>query len=135
MELGLRGRSALIGGASKGLGRACAEELAAEGCRLVLWSRGGEALKAAADEIRRRHGVEVHTAAADAADPDAPAKVVQQATEALGRVDILVLNQGGPPPVDPTATDPKGWQQAFQLLAITPISVATAVLPAMREQR
>jgi len=135
MELGLRGRGALIGGASKGLGRACAEELAAEGCRLVLWSRGGDALAAAADELRQRHGVEVHTAEADAADPDAPAKVVQQAAEALGRVDILVLNQGGPPPVDPTATDPKGWEQAFQLLAITPISVATAFLPAMREQR
>src|SRR5437667_4464395 len=87
MEMGLRGRGALIGGASKGLGRACAEELAAEGCRLVLWSRGGDALAAAADELRQRHGVEVHTAEADAADPDAPAKVVQQAAEALGRVD------------------------------------------------
>jgi 3-oxoacyl-[acyl-carrier protein] reductase len=116
------------------LGRACAEELAAEGCRLALWSRGGSALEAAANDIRQRHGVDVQTVAADAADPDAAAKVIRQATEALGRVDILVLNQGGPPPVDPTKTDPRGWEQAFHLLAVTPIAVASELLPSMREQ-
>ena len=135
METGLRGRGALIGGASKGLGRACAEELAAEGCRVALWSRGGGALETAAREVRQRHGGEVHMVAADAADPDAASKVVRQATEALGRVEILVLNQGGPPPVDPTQTDPMGWQRAFQLLAVTPIAVATQLLPSMQEQR
>ena len=135
MEMGLRGRGALVGGASRGLGRACAEELAALGCRLVLWARGAEALNAAADDLRDRYDAEVHTAAADAADPDAPASLVHQAQQALGRVDILVLNQGGPPPVDPMATDPEGWRVAFQSLAVTPIAIATAVLPAMREQR
>jgi 3-oxoacyl-[acyl-carrier protein] reductase len=135
MEFGLRERGALVGGASRGLGRACAEELAAEGCRVVLWSRGGDALAKTAEELRGKFSVEVHTAAADAADPDAPASVVRQAEQALGSVDILVLNQGGPPPVDPMATDPEGWRQAFQLLAITPIAVATALLPRMRDQR
>src|SRR5437879_685582 len=71
MELGLAGRGALVGGASKGLGRAVAEGLAAEGCRVVLWSRGGEALEAAAAEIRAAHGAGVHTVGADARDPDA----------------------------------------------------------------
>jgi 3-oxoacyl-[acyl-carrier protein] reductase len=66
MNLGLNGRTALVGGASAGLGRACAERLAAEGCRLAIWSRGGEALDRAADEIRRSHSVEVTTIAADA---------------------------------------------------------------------
>jgi 3-oxoacyl-[acyl-carrier protein] reductase len=76
----------------------------------------------------------VQTVAADAADPDAAPKVVRQATEALGPVDIVVLNQGGPPPVDPTKTDPRGWEHAFHLLAVTPITVANELLPSMREQ-
>jgi 3-oxoacyl-[acyl-carrier protein] reductase len=135
MQTGLRGRRALVGGASRGLGRACAEALAEEGCRLALWSRGGEALQSAAEDVRANHGVEVATVAADAADPGAAAQIVRQANEALGGIDILVLNQGGPPPVDPTATDPDGWLRAFQLLAITPIQVATELLPSMRELR
>jgi 3-oxoacyl-[acyl-carrier protein] reductase len=134
MQTGLRGRSALVGGASKGLGRACAEALAAEGCRLALWSRGGDALNAAARDIRERYGVEAATVAADASDPDAAPQVVRQATDALGVVDILVINQGGPPPVDPTATDPDAWRRAFQLLSVTPIEVATALLPSMRRR-
>jgi NAD(P)-dependent dehydrogenase (short-subunit alcohol dehydrogenase family) len=84
MEFGLRERGALVGGASRGLGRACAEELAAEGCRLVLWSRGGDALAKTAEELRGKFSVEVHTAAADAADPDAPASVVRQAEQMDG---------------------------------------------------
>lgn len=135
METGLRGRGALVGGASRGLGRACAEALAAEGCRLALWSRGGEALKATAEDLRSKYGVEVSTVGADAADPGAAAEVVRQATGALGSVDVLVINQGGPPPVDTIATDPEGWAKAFQLLAITPITVATELLPGMRQRR
>ena len=69
MDMGLAGRTALIGGASAGLGRASAERLAAEGCRLALWSRGGEALERAAGEIRLAHSVEVTTISGDAADP------------------------------------------------------------------
>ena len=135
MELGLAGRGALIGGASKGLGRAVAEGLAAEGCRVVLWSRGGEALESAAAEIRAAHGAEVHTVGADATDPDAAPTVAAAATEALGAVDVLVLNAGGPPAADPAATTPDDWREAFQLLAITPIALATALLPSMRVRR
>jgi 3-oxoacyl-[acyl-carrier protein] reductase len=134
MELGLRGRSALVGGASKGIGRAIAGALAAEGCRVLLWSRGGDALVAAAREITDEHGVEVHTVGADAADPVAASVVASAATEAFGDggPDILVLNAGGPPPVDPLATDPDGWRKAFQLLAITPIALASRLIPRMR---
>jgi 3-oxoacyl-[acyl-carrier protein] reductase len=134
MEFGLKDRTALLGGASKGLGRACAEALAAEGCRLVLWSRGGEDLERSAGEIRSAHGAEVHTVGVDATDPGAAATVTAAATEAVGQVDILVLNAGGPPPTDPAQTDPEGWRRAFQLLAITPIELATALLPGMRER-
>jgi 3-oxoacyl-[acyl-carrier protein] reductase len=132
MDLGLKGRAALVGGASAGLGRATAERLAAEGCRLAIWSRGADGLAAVAGEIQRRHGVEVVSLAGDASEPGAGARIAAEATAALGRVDILVLNAGGPPPVDPTQTDAAGWARAFQLLATTPIEMATALLPAMR---
>jgi 3-oxoacyl-[acyl-carrier protein] reductase len=133
MDLGLRGRTAVIGGATSGLGRASAEALAAEGCNLLIWSRRSEVLADAAAELRRTHGVQVAHVAADAGQPDAAA-IVADAAQVLGPVDIAVLNAGGPPTVDPTATDPEGWQRAFQLLAATPIELATRLLPAMRER-
>lgn len=135
MDLGIAGRRALIGGASSGLGRASAEALAGEGCRLALWSRGGDGLDRVADDIRARFGVEVATIGADAADASSAEVVANAAEQALGGVDILVLNAGGPPTVDPTATDAAGWAHAFQLLAATPIGLATRLLPGMRERR
>jgi 3-oxoacyl-[acyl-carrier protein] reductase len=132
MDLGLRGRTALVGGASAGLGRATAERLAAEGCKLALWSRGGEALERAADEIRKLHSVVVVTIAGDAADPATAAKVAWQAERSLGPIDVAVLNAGGPIASESTKTDPKEWRRSFQLLALTPIEMATALLPGMR---
>ncbi|MCV0402521.1 MAG: SDR family oxidoreductase [Chloroflexi bacterium] len=133
MDLGLAGRRAVVGGATSGLGRASAEALAAEGCGLVLWSRTARALEATAAELHEAHGIEVATVVADAADPDA-AHVVTEAALAVGPIDILVSNAGGPPTVDPTATDREAWQRAFQLLATTPIDLATRLLPGMRER-
>lgn len=135
MDTGLAGRSAIVGGASKGLGRAVAEALAAEGCRLLLWSRGGQALDETADGIRSMYGVDVATVGADARDPLAAGIMAEAARDALGEVDIVVLNSGGPPTGDPTATDADGWRDAFQLLATTPIMLATELLPGMRERR
>jgi 3-oxoacyl-[acyl-carrier protein] reductase len=134
MQLGLAGRTAVVGGASAGLGAAVAESLAAEGCRLLLWARGAERLDATAERLRQGHGVEVETLAVDAGDP-AAAELVVEAAKRLGTIDICVLNAGGPPTSDPLATDPDEWRSAFQLLAITPIAIATALLPAMRAQR
>ncbi len=135
MDLGLAGRRAVVGGATSGLGRAIAESLASEGARLLLWSRSAERLASVAAEIKDAHGVEVATVAADAADPSAAATVAAAAEEVFGGVDVLVLNAGGPPPVEPDATDPEEWRRAFQLLAITPIELATRLLPGMRQQR
>ncbi len=135
MDLGLAGRTALVGGASSGLGRASSEWLAAEGCRLALWSRREEALQAVGDDLRARYGTEVAVIAGDAAEPGVAPRIADEARQALGPIDILVLNAGGPPASDPTATDPAGWARAFQLLAITPIALATLLLPSMRERR
>lgn len=133
MDLGLSGRTAVVGGATSGLGRASAEALAAEGCRLLIWSRNADALAATAVEIAAAHGVDVAHVSADAGSPDAAATVAEAAAR-LGGVDIVVLNAGGPPTVDPTATDPEGWSRALQLLAITPVELASRLLPGMRER-
>ena len=133
MDLGLRGRTAVVGGATSGLGRASAEALAAEGCNLLLWSRSADALAATADAIRSAHEVRVAHVAADATDPGAAA-LVAEAAHGFGPTDILVSNAGGPPTSDPTATDVDGWRRAFQLLAVTPIDLATRLLPGMRQR-
>jgi 3-oxoacyl-[acyl-carrier protein] reductase len=135
MELGLKGRAAVVGGASSGLGAAVAEALAAEGCRLLLWSRSAERLEEVASRLRQAHGTELHTLAADATDPTAAATVADEATRRLGAVDIVVLNAGGPPPVDPLATEPDGWRTSFQLLAQTPIDLAQRLLPGMQQRK
>jgi 3-oxoacyl-[acyl-carrier protein] reductase len=133
MDLGLRGRIAVVGGATSGLGRASAEALAAEGCDLLIWSRTADALSATAEELRTVHGVRVEHVAADAAEPNAAATVAV-AAESFGPIDILVSNAGGPPTTDPTATDPAGWSRSLQLLGITPIDLATRLLPGMRQR-
>lgn len=133
MDLGLTGRTAVVGGATSGLGRASAEALAAEGCRLLIWSRDPERLARTADELRAAHGVDVTWVAADASQTDAAAAVAA-AAEALGSVDILVLNAGGPPAAGVADTDPAAWSRSIQLLALTPIDLGTRLLPGMRER-
>lgn len=133
MDLELRGRTAVVGGATSGLGRASANALAAEGCRLLIWSRDEDRLSTTAQEIRAAHGVDVAFVTADATSPEAAATVASAAA-AFGEIDVVVTNAGGPPTVDPTATDPAAWQRSLQLLATTPIELVTLLLPGMRER-
>ncbi|WP_426512267.1 SDR family oxidoreductase [Dactylosporangium sp. McL0621] len=126
--------TAVVGGASSGLGAAIAHELGRRGHDLLLWARNPERLDLVAAEVRARHGVTVHTLSADAADPAGAAAVATAALDRLGRVDVLVLNAGGPPPVPADRTDAGGWRAALQLLTVTPIDLATRLLPGMRER-
>ena len=113
MDFGIAGRVAVVGGASSGLGAAVAEALAAEGCRLLLWSRSEEGLGAVADRIRAAHAAEIELVAADAADPDAATTVASAAAQRYGTVDICILNGGGPPTTDPLATEAAAWRRSW----------------------
>jgi 3-oxoacyl-[acyl-carrier protein] reductase len=133
VNLQLLGKRALVGGATSGLGLATARALAAEGCPLVLWSRDQGRLDEVADGVRAASGTDVSTVACDSADPEA-AQIVATAASRSGPIDIVVLNGGGPPPVDPTATTQVGWDSALHTLAITPILLATHLLAPMRSR-
>ena len=97
MDLGLKGRIALVAASSRGLGRAVAEELAAEGCDLVMCARGKEALEEAAASIRATSTRKILALPADLSKPEDVSQLSATAMKEFGRVDILVTNGGGPP--------------------------------------
>lgn len=134
MDLGIRGRRAVVGGGSAGIGAAIAERLAAEGCKLLIWARDQRRLDETARQLRERHGVDVSVAAVDAGARDAPNQLAEAVQASLGTVDICVLNAGGPPTVDALETTPEGWSAAFASLAITPILLASRLIGPMRDQ-
>lgn len=127
MDLGIRGKRALVTAASKGLGRGCAEALAAAGVELVLNARGAEALEATAEAIRAEHGVRVTVVAADITDADDRARVVV----AAGAVDILVTNAGGPPPGIWSDWSRADFIRALDANMLTPIALMQWALPGM----
>ena len=135
MDLGLEGRVALVAASSKGLGRAVAHELAAEGASLVVCARTAETLAAAAREIEAATKAEVVAVAADVARAADIARVVQAGISRFGRIDVLVTNSGGPPPGRFDALSATAWQEATQLTLFGPIEFARWVLPGMRERR
>jgi 3-oxoacyl-[acyl-carrier protein] reductase len=135
LDLGIRGKVALVSASSRGLGRAIAEELAAEGVNLVVCARGEDALRQTADEIRKRTGVEVIDVAADVSDPAGLDRVASAALKKFGKVDILVTNSGGPPSGPFESLTPEMWDAAVRLLLTSAVGLARAVLPGMKERR
>ncbi len=134
MDLGLKGKIALVAAASRGLGRAVAEELAAEGCALVLCSRSEEAIKRTAKEIEQVAGAEVLAVACDVANADEVARLVQSGAERFGRIDILVSNAGGPPAGKFESLSQEQWEAATRLTLFSAIELARHVLPGMKER-
>ena len=130
MDLGISGKRALVCASSKGLGRGCAEALAAAGVDLVMNARGAEALEATAEHIRKTHGVSVTTVATDVTTPEGQAEVI----EAAGDIDILVTNAGGPPPGMWTDWDRDDFINALDANMLTPIALMKACLPGMMER-
>lgn len=130
MDLGLTGRRALVTGASKGIGAAVAEGLAAEGCAVGLVARTLERLEEVATGIRERHGVEVSVHAADLSDSASLTRVL----EAFGMPDILVNNAGAIPGGDIEAIDEARWREAWDLKVFGYINFARACYAGMRER-
>lgn len=127
MDLGIRGKRALVCAGSKGLGRGCAEALAAAGVDIVLNARGAEALQATAQAIRDRHQVAVTAVAADITSEAGRAEVLA----AAGPLDILVTNAGGPPPGLWSEWSRDDFIRALDANMLTPIALMQAALPGM----
>jgi 3-oxoacyl-[acyl-carrier protein] reductase len=135
MDLGLKGKVALVAAASRGLGRAVAEELAVEGASLVLCARGVEALNATRDQIAQQTGAAIVAVPADVTVPEDVARVVATAREQFGRIDILVTNAGGPPAGKFESLTREQWEAATRLTLYSAIELTRQVLPDMKERR
>lgn len=127
MDLGIKGKRALVCASSKGLGRGCAEALAEAGVDLVMNARGAEALETTAQSIRDQYGVSVTTVAADVVSKEGRAQVL----EVAGQVDILVTNAGGPPPGLWSDWDRDDFISAIDANMLTPVDLMTKILPQM----
>jgi len=135
MDLGLRGKVALVAAASRGLGRAVAHELAAEGAALAICSRDASGIEAAGREIAAATGADVLARAADVTRPGDIAALVEATIARFGRVDVLVTNTGGPPSGTFDTHDVAAWREAAESLLFAPLEFARRVLPGMRARR
>lgn len=135
MDLGLRGKVALVAASSRGLGRAVAEQLAAEGCDLILCARGAEAVTSAAEAIRSASGVRVVAVAADLSDPSGVDRVLSVGAGEIGEPEILVTNTGGPPagPFEQHSAD--AWRDAVRQNLDSVLNLVRGTLPAMKRRQ
>jgi len=133
MDLGLKGKRALVTGASRGLGYATARGLALEGARVALNSRDPDKLSKAAAILRDESGSEVIACAGDVTDPAVPERLVSQTVQAFGGLDLLVTNAGGPPPGKFETFDDSTWHKAVELSFMTHVRLIRAALPYLRQ--
>ena len=134
MDLGIAGRTALVGGSSQGLGYAAALELAREGAQVVLCSRNPDALEAARTTIEDATGADVTAVPTDLGDAEAIAHLVRAAEAAFGSVDILVTNTGGPPSGPFEEHDVDRWRRAYEGTFESVLHLTHAVVPGMKER-
>ncbi|MBI2218562.1 MAG: SDR family oxidoreductase [Candidatus Rokubacteria bacterium] len=135
MDLGLTGKTALVTAASKGMGKACALGLAAEGARVVVCARTEADVNAAADEIRAKTGAEVLALRADVTRADDVERLVARAQDRFGAIDVLVANCGGPPRGGLEQFTDEQWHQAFDVAVLSTVRLIRAVVPGMRGRR
>jgi len=134
MELGIKGKTVLVTGGSKGIGRATARAMAAEGARVMICSRSAPALEEAAGVIRSETGQVVETVAADLSRLDGVERAAAAAVQRLGRLDILVNNAGAIKGGDFLAIPDEEWMTGWSLKLLGYIRMARAILPQMRAQ-
>ena len=134
MDLGLSGKVALVAASSQGLGLAVAEELAAEGVRLVMNSRSEERLRQASDAIGERFGAGVIGVAGDVSKREDIERIVSEGMKRFGRIDILVTNSGGPPAGTFDGLNRESWDDAVRILLTSVLDMTRLVLPGMKER-
>ncbi len=135
MDLSLTGRTALVGGASQGIGYAIARLLAREGARVAMVARRGEPLEAAAQRIAAESGSETFAIAADIRRAEDCARIVESALGRFGRVDVLVNNDGAPPLGALDSFDDAAWSRAVEQNLMSVVRLSRGLLPGMRAQR
>jgi 3-oxoacyl-[acyl-carrier protein] reductase len=135
MDLGLKDRVAIVAASSRGLGEACAWELAREGARVVICARESARLTATAEEIHAATGVQVLPARADLTDGAQIRHLADETLRRFGRIDVLVTNNGGPPAGYFDDFDDDAWAAAHQLTLMSAVRLIRAVLPTMRAQQ
>ena len=135
MDLGLKGRVAIVGGGSKGLGRACADSLAQEGANLVICSRNAEELDRAAGEISAASGVEVLAVAGDLTQLSDIQTLIKRTVDYFGRLDVLVNNSGGPPAGRAADISEEVWRQSIDMALMFFIRMSQEAVPHMKGKR
>jgi len=133
MDLGLKGKVALVAGASQGMGRASALGFAREGAKGAICARGEAALNDAAAMIRKQTGGDVLALVADMSKPEDIKKFVNQSAEHFGRLDIIINNAGGPPPGEFMKFTDDDWQNAYNLSFMSTMRMTREAVPHMRK--
>lgn len=133
MDLGLRGKVALVAGASQGMGRAAALGFAREGAKVGICARGEAALNEAAEMIRQETGAEVLAMGADMSKAEDIRRFVNEAAEQFGRLDVIVNNAGGPPPGEFMNLTDEDWHKAFNLSFMSTMRMTREAVPHMRK--
>ena len=134
MDLGLRGKVALVAAASQGMGQAAAMALAREGCRIAICARTRGPLNETAEAIRKATSAEVVSVAVDLARPEGPSAFVERALEAYGGLDVLVGNAGGPPTGTFDSVPEAEWDRIYGLTFQSTARLVRAALPALRHR-
>ncbi|HSJ57566.1 MAG TPA: SDR family NAD(P)-dependent oxidoreductase, partial [Anaerolineae bacterium] len=135
MELGLKDRVAIVAASSRGLGKACAAELARNGASVIINGRDCDALQATAADIEAETGAGVTYLKADLTDPSQILHLADETLRRFGRIDILVTNNGGPPAGYFDDFDDAAWHAAHELTLMSAVRLIRSVLPAMRVQQ
>jgi 3-oxoacyl-[acyl-carrier protein] reductase len=133
MDLGLRGKVALVAGASQGMGKAIALGFAREGAKVGICARGDAALEEAAEMIRRETGSEVLPMVADMTRAEDIQRFVAGAAEKFGRIDVVVTNAGGPPPGEFMKFTDEDWEHAIRLSFLSALRLTREAVPHMRK--
>jgi len=133
MDLGLKGKNALVTASSKGIGKACAEALASEGCNVMICSRNSENLIQVADELIRNYGTDVHWFKCDLRNPVDIEELIKETFRAFGSIDIVVNNCGGPPSNHILKITEDEWNNAYQEILMSVIRISNLVIESMKK--